>query len=111
VEVPCGDISVQVLARAVVEASVDTYEPDVRALLTKVEAGELDAGIVYATDAAAAGDRVAGVTIADRFIVEAAYPIAALREAPALGAAQRFVDFVLSPEGRTILTAHGFGVP
>ena len=33
-----------------VTPAIDTNEPDVRALLTKIEAGELDAGITYVTD-------------------------------------------------------------
>ena len=40
----------EALANAGVTPSIDTNEPDVRALLTKIEAGELDAGIVYQTD-------------------------------------------------------------
>ena len=49
-DVPCGDFGRQALENAGVTPSIDTNEPDVRALLTKVEAGELDAGIVYVTD-------------------------------------------------------------
>lgn len=110
-EVPCGDFAAQVLERADVAAAVDTYEPDVRALLTKVEAGELDAGIVYSTDVVAAGDRVTGIAIPAELNVEAAYPIAAIRDAPSPEAARRFIDYVLSSAGREILSAHGFGVP
>ena len=44
-EVPCGEFARRVLALAGVEPALDTNEPDVRALLTKVEAGELDAAI------------------------------------------------------------------
>jgi molybdate transport system substrate-binding protein len=110
-EVPCGDFAALVLERAEVAAAVDTYEPDVRALLTKVEAGELDAGIVYSTDVVAARDRVTGIAIPAEVNVEAAYPIAAIRDAPSPEAARRFIDYVLSPAGREILSAHGFGVP
>ena len=48
-DVPCGDFGRQALAKAGVIPSIDTNEPDVRALLTKIEAGELDAGITYVT--------------------------------------------------------------
>jgi molybdate transport system substrate-binding protein len=60
--VPCGDFARDALAAASVVPAVDTDEPDVRALLTKIEAGELDAGIVYATDVAARADTIVGVT-------------------------------------------------
>ena len=56
--------------------SIDTNEPDVRSLLTKVEAGDLDAGIVYVTDVMAAGDSVEGVEIPADDNVVATYLIA-----------------------------------
>jgi molybdate transport system substrate-binding protein len=59
VGVPCGDLGAEVFALAGVEPSIDTYEPDVRSLLTKIADGELDAGLVYTTDLTArAGDVV-----------------------------------------------------
>ena len=61
--------------------SIDTNEPDVRSLLTKVEADELDAGIVYVTDVQSAGDAVEGIDIPAEDNVIATYPIAALTDA------------------------------
>jgi molybdate transport system substrate-binding protein len=110
-EVPCGEFGREALANAGVTPAVDTNEPDVRSLLTKVEAGELDAGIVYVTDVTAAGDAVEGIDIPAEDNVTATYPIAALTDAPSAGAAVAFVEFVLSDEGRDILTSHGFGSP
>jgi molybdate transport system substrate-binding protein len=110
-EVPCGEFGRQALAAAGVEPSIDTNEPDVRALLTKLEADELDAGIVYVTDVAASGDAVEGVDIPAEFNVVAEYPIGALAEAPNSAGAEAFVEFVLSPEGQQILTSYGFGSP
>jgi molybdate transport system substrate-binding protein len=107
--VPCGDYAARVLDRAGVVASVDTEEPDVRALLTKLEAGELDAGIVYVTDVAAAGG-VTGIAIAPGVNVVAEYPLVVL-EGPAATAADMFVAFVQSATGRSILETHGFDVP
>jgi molybdate transport system substrate-binding protein len=109
--VPCGDFALEALALAGVEASVDSLEPDVRALLTKVQSGELDAGIVYVTDVLAAGDQVEGIVIPDEFNVQASYPIAVLVAAPNPDSALAFVEFVLSDAGRAVLQGYGFGPP
>jgi molybdate transport system substrate-binding protein len=109
--VPCGDFAREALANAGVEASIDTNEPDVRALLTKIGADELDAGIVYVTDIIAAGDLVEGIDIAEDVNVVASYPIAPLAEAPNAAAASAFVDFVLSEQGQSILVSYGFAAP
>lgn len=111
VEVPCGEFGRDALARAGVTPAPDTNEPDVRSLLTKVAAGELDAGIVYVTDVLSAGDEVEGIAVAADDNVVATYPIAPLTESGDLDAARSFVDFVLGPEGRAILASFGFELP
>jgi molybdate transport system substrate-binding protein len=105
-EVPCGRFGREALAKAGVTAAVDTNEADVRSLLTKIEAGELDAGLVYVTDVLAAGSSVEGVDIPDEHNVVATYPIASLSDA-----GDDFVAFVLSDEGQAILQSYGFGPP
>jgi molybdate transport system substrate-binding protein len=110
-EVPCGEFGREALANAGVTPSIDTNEPDVRSLLTKIEAGELDAGIVYVTDVTSAGDAVEGIAIPDGDNVTATYPIAALTDAPNGDVADAFVEFVLSDEGQEILRSYGFGAP
>ncbi|MDX1690099.1 MAG: molybdate ABC transporter substrate-binding protein [Acidimicrobiia bacterium] len=107
--IPCGDVARAALARAEVTVSPATEEPNVRALLTKVEAGELDAGIVYATDAAAGAVETVPITGAPDLVVR--YPIAAVTAAPNPGGAADFVAFVLSDDGRAILDEYGFGSP
>jgi molybdate transport system substrate-binding protein len=109
-EVPAGRYARQVLAAAGVAVAPASLERDVRAALTKVALGEADATIAYTSDLVAAG-RVDGVAIPDDVNVVATYPIAVLADAPARAAAGRFVAFVLSPRGRALLAAHGFGVP
>lgn len=103
--VPCGSLARVALADANVEPAVDSDEPDVRALLTKIEAGELDAGIVYATDVL--GADVGGIPLD----VATEYPIAALIDAPNPRGAADFLTFVLSDVGQAILQSHGFGTP
>lgn len=107
-EVPCGEFGREILASAGIEPSLDTNEPDVRSLLTKIEANELDAGIVYRTDILATGDAVEGIAIPEEHNVIATYPIATLTEAPNDTVAAAFVAFVLSDEGQTILESYGF---
>ena len=106
--VPCGRFAAELFDRAGITPMPDTTEPDVRALLTKVAEDELDVGVVYVTDAVAAGRDVERIDIAADVNVEARYPIAALTDSE--GAAD-FVAFVQSDEGRAILADHGFGLP
>lgn len=107
--VPCGDLARTALSDAGVEPAVDSEEPDVRALLTKVAVGELDAGIVYATDVAAQAGAVDALPVPDS--PTTSYPAAVLGDAPAPDAARAFVAFLRSDEGRDLLVARGFGAP
>lgn len=110
-EVPCGALAREALRKAGVRPAVDTREPDVRALLTKIEAGELDAGLVYRTDVASAPEAVEGIELPEEARVVAAYPIASLHRSAHPDAAERFVDFVLSEEGQAVLAGFGFVPP
>lgn len=110
-DVPCGALATDVLADEGVTPQVDTYEPDVRSLLTKVTSGELDAGLVYRTDALAAGDDVEIVEVPGLDDHVTAYPIAPLADAPNAAAAERFVELVLGDEGQAILGDAGFLPP
>lgn len=108
--VPCGDFAQAVLNQAGMTAAVDTYEPNSRALLTKIESGDLDAGMVYVTDVAAS-ESVTGIEIPEGVNVTAAYPIAATNGGASPAGAAAFVAFVLSTDGQAILARHGFGAP
>jgi molybdate transport system substrate-binding protein len=110
-EAPCGDFARQALAAAGVTPAIDTNEPDVRALLTKIETGELDAGITYVTDVAASEGSVHGIDIPRDVNVVAAYPIVALAAAPNPEGAAAFIAFVLSEDGQAILREFGFAPP
>ncbi len=105
-EVPIGAYSQEVFETAGVDVEIDSEEADVKAVVSKVVLGEADAGLVYVTDAVAAGDAVASVEIPDDLNVVAEYPIAAL---DADGAA--FRDLVISEEGQAILAEYGFAAP
>ena len=88
-----------------------TLEPDVKSVLSKVQLGEVDAGVVYVTDVLAAGDKVKGVEIPADVNASTSYPIAALTRSANAAAAAAFVDYVLSPAGAAVLTAAGFQQP
>ena len=111
VEVPCGAAAATVFETAGLVASVDTYEQDVKAVLTKVELGEVDAGLVYTTDVLAAGDAVKGIEFPEAGAAVGTYPIARLTASTNPDAAAAFIAFVLSATGTRILTDAGFGTP
>ena len=77
-QVPCGSVAQQVFTNAKITVKPVTLEPDVKSVLTKVQLGEVDAGMVYVTDVKAAGAKVKGVEIADDVNASTDYPIAAL---------------------------------
>lgn len=82
----------------------------VRQVLAYVERGEVDAGFVYATDAAIAGDKVRIVAkLATRQPIR--YPIASLAASPKAGSAKSFIEYVQSPAGQAILQKYGFSAP
>ena len=87
--------------------NVRSNEANVRATLAKVELGEADAAIVYASDLGAADDGVRAVAIPERYQVAAEYRIALLSESDG---ARAFVAFATSPEGMATLARHGFTV-
>ncbi len=109
-DVPCGRFARESLALAGVEPSLDTNEPDVRALLTKLGAGELDAGITYVTDVRSGNELVDGLDIPSALNVVADYPIASLASAPNPRGAAAFVSFVLDERGQSILAGYGFDI-
>lgn len=109
-EVPVGRYAREALDAAGIEVTPASLEQDVRSALSKVELGEADASIVYASDIVAS-DRAEGVEVPAEQNVVASYPIAVLAEAPNPAAAEAFVAFVLSDAGEAILTAYGFATP
>lgn len=113
-EVPAGRYARRALELASIDVRSRSDEPSVRAVVTRVELGEADAGVVYTTDVVAASGRVTGVEIAAEAQVEARYPIVCVGAhgaAELAVAAERFVAFVRSPAGLAILQRHGFEAP
>ena len=110
-QVPCGAYTAEIFSNAGVTVTPDSLEENVKAVVTKVTLGEADAGIAYATDVIAAGDKASGVKIPADINVVADYPIAVTSRSADTGEARSFVDFVLSDVGRSILAGYGFNAP
>jgi molybdate transport system substrate-binding protein len=107
-QVPCGAAAVKALAAAGLQVKPVTLEQDVKATLTKVQLGEVDAALVYKTDVIAAAGKVQGIAFPEADQAVNDYPIATLTDAPA---ARQFVDLVLSQQGKDVLAKAGFETP
>jgi molybdate transport system substrate-binding protein len=112
--VPVGDYTRQVLEDLDLTAALDNVvsnEDDVKGVVGKTSLGEGDAGFVYATDAAIAGDEVTVIELPEGSQPPIEYQIAVVSGSENEEGAQAFVDLVLGDEGREQLEAAGFVVP
>ncbi len=96
---------------AAVAANVVSREDNVKAVLAKVQLGEGDAGVVYATDAVAAGNAVRSIPVPDEANVVATYAAVVPRDAPHPGAASSFLAWLRGPDGMAVLARFGFVAP
>lgn len=106
---PCGKSAAALLESLDLGNEPATEEVDVKATLQKVTSGQVDAGLVYVTDAIAAGDEVEQIDIPEADTQPQNYPIALLQQSEDADLAQEFVDLVLSEEGQQVLADAGFG--
>jgi molybdate transport system substrate-binding protein len=89
--------------------NVVSQEENVKGVVSKVQLGEADAGIVYRSDVTPAVSRyVSELEIPEASNIIAEYPIAVVKSAPNAEAARQFVDLVRSSEGQRVLQAHRF---
>ena len=118
-KVPVGNYSRQAIAKANAECGADfeqrtlknlvSEEENVKQVVTKIQLGEADAGIVYVSDVTPKVSRdVHTIAIADAYNQLATYPIALTKEVKNRAAAEEFIKFVLSAEAQAILKAHSF---
>ena len=110
-QVPCGVVAAEVFKNAKLTVKPVTLQPDVESVLTQVELGNVDAGVVYVTDVQAAGSKVKGVAIPANVNATTTYPIAALTHSKEQAIAAAFVAYMLSPPGEQVLKAAGFQQP
>jgi molybdate transport system substrate-binding protein len=115
--VPAGAYAEKVLAKlpsaeaSAIRNNVRSREPDVRTVLTRIELGEADAGIVYATDVAAKPGSVKTVQIPDRLQTPVAYMIGIVNRTTVAKLADAFISLTLSKSGQHVLRVHGFLPP
>jgi molybdate transport system substrate-binding protein len=106
--VPAGKYAARALQKAGVSVTPRSLETDVRSVVSKIELGEADAGIVYTTDIKAAAGKVDGVAIPDSYNVVATYPLVAVKDSKHVDAANAFIAYVLSATGQSKLESFGF---
>jgi molybdate transport system substrate-binding protein len=110
-QVPCGVVAAEVFKNVGITVKPVTLQADVKSVLSQVELGNVDAGMVYVTDVMAAGTKVKGVAIPANDNASTLYPIASISSSKQKSIAQAFVAYVLSPAGQQVLTAAGFEQP
>jgi molybdate transport system substrate-binding protein len=110
-QVPCGAVAAEVFKNAGITVKPVTLQPDVKSVLTQVELGNVDAGMVYVTDVKAAGAKVKGVAIPASENASTLYPIDTITSSTHKSEAEAFVAYVMSPAGQQVLTAAGFEKP
>lgn len=121
--VPAGQYAIEFLIRASqsdalgnqyqvnVLKNVVSYEDNVKNVVSKVQLGEADAGIVYTTDAISRKSELGSVAIPPDLNVTAQYPIAVIKDSKQLPAAQEFLSYITSPAGQRTLENYGFTKP
>jgi molybdate transport system substrate-binding protein len=110
-QVPCGAAANKALAAANVELTPVTLEQDVKAALAKAKLGEVDAALVYRTDARSAAADVDGLEFPESASAINEYPIVVIAEAPNKPAARKFVEYVRTGKAQAVLTQAGFQAP
>ncbi len=114
--VPAGRYAREALSRMGIEEAalrnVVSNAADVKVVASTVALGEADAGLVYATDVTPAlRDRLRVLPLPPGLSPRAVYTIAVVAAAPHPEAAGRFLEFVVSAEGRRVLARHGMEAP
>jgi molybdate transport system substrate-binding protein len=108
---PCGKIAEALLDQDHITGKPVSQEVDVKSVLAKLTEGEADAGLVYTTDAVAAGDQVSSLPIPGSAQQITTYPIVTLDQSEHADLAQEFVDLVTGSTGQQVLQDAGFGKP
>ena len=111
--VPVGQYTEEILESIGVLDSIKksdkvVYAKDVKEVLTWVETGNVDAGVVYETDAKTSNSVNIVCEASENSHNEIVYPVAIIKDSKNSEEAKKFVDFLNSGEGKTIFQGYGF---
>lgn len=106
-EVPCGRLTESALAAGGLTLNAVTEGADVKATFAPLITGEVDAALVYRTDAIASAD-VDLVDVEAPMAQQTQYPMVVLSDSKL---AQAFYDYLLAEQGTNVFTNHGFTKP
>ncbi len=110
-EVPCGRAATQLFEELGIAVEPVTFESNVLGVLTKLQLDEVDAGVVYATDLARAGEDLVALDAGGDVRVTNLYPAALAAATAADAPADRFLTFLVGSGAEPTLMAAGFGAP
>jgi len=112
--VPAGQYAKETLTSLGIYDAVNAkavLAKDVRQVLTYVETGNVDAGIVYATDAASSSKATVVATAPAKSHAPVIYPGAVIKASKNPVAAKAFLDFLAGPRGAAVFQKYGFKMP
>jgi molybdate transport system substrate-binding protein len=110
-QAPCGSATQKVEKATGVDLAPVSEESSVTDVLNKVTTRQADAGLVYVTDAIAAGTKVAAVPFPEAAGAVNTYPIAALKQSQNPELSKKFIDLITGEAGQKTLSAAGFAKP
>lgn len=109
--VPAGQYALEILAFYKLTDTVTpklVYGKDVRMVQTYVETGNVDAGVVYRTDAVQSGKVAILATAPPESHTPVIYPVAIIKTSRQIDAAKSYISFLQSPEARKVFEKRGF---
>jgi molybdate transport system substrate-binding protein len=111
--VPAGQYATEVLKNLGILEQVQSkfvLGNNVKSVLTAVETGDVDAGIVYITDAKESDKVTVAATADEKLHAPIIYPIAVLKASKSLDESKKYVEFLQSNSAKTVFEKYGFGI-
>ena len=108
---PCGAVAAALLERNAITNPPRSYQPDVKAVEQLVLADEVDAGLVYASDAAGEPDRLRSIPVPGSAEHRNPYLVAVTEQSEDPELAAEWVELLTGAQGREVLRGEGFGPP
>ncbi|PSB20522.1 molybdate ABC transporter substrate-binding protein [Phormidesmis priestleyi ULC007] len=111
--VPAGQYSTEVLKNLGILEQVQSkfvFGSNVKSVLTAVETGDVDAGIVYITDAKSSDQITIAATADQKLHSPILYPIAVLKSSKSIDSSKRYAEFLQSDPAKAVFEKYGFGI-